>query len=359
MIGMMQHNFPKLKNDRFLRAARGEEVDKIPVWIMRQAGRYLPEFREFRTKHDFFSICQTPEFACEVTLQPIKRFNLDASIIFSDILVIPQAMGLIVEMKPGVGPVIPQPIANPGELSRLRIPNIEKDLGYVGHAITLTRHRLEGKVPLIGFTGAPWTLMGYMIQGGGSSTMAHARSWLYKYPEDSLKLLQLITDVIVDYLVMQVKAGAQALQVFESHADYLNDELFDKYSLPFLNQISKRVKSKLNELQILDVPMIVFPKGATYDSLELLAKDQCYDVIGLDWTVNPVEARERFGSNITIQGNMDPCAMYSTEKEVYTRAREIANTFGKSRYIANLGHGILPDTPLSSVEAFIRGVHSI
>lgn len=356
---MAQQNFPPLKNDRFLRAARGEDVDKIPVWIMRQAGRYLPEFREFRTKHDFFTICQTPEYACEVTLQPIRRFDLDASIIFSDILVIPQAMGLTVEMRPGVGPVLPEPLANPSDMSRLKRPDVEKDLGYVGEAITLTRHALEGKVPLIGFTGAPWTLMGYMIQGGGSSTMAQARSWLYRYPEKSIELLQLITDIVVDYLVMQVKAGAQALQVFESHADYLNDELFRNYCFPFVKQISERVKAKLDELKISRVPMIVFPRGATMNSLELLAKDQCYDVIGVDWNVDPGEARQRFGPNVTLQGNMDPCAMYANEDEVCERAREIGEKFGKTRYIANLGHGILPDTPIASVEAFIRGVHSV
>ncbi|CAD6232946.1 GSCOCG00007063001-RA-CDS [Cotesia congregata] len=355
---MMKHDFPVLKNDRFLKAARGEEVDKIPVWIMRQAGRYLPEFREFRTKHDFFSICQTPEYACEVTLQPIKRFDLDASIIFSDILVIPQAMGLTVEMRPGVGPVLPEPIATPGDMSRLKKPDVEKDLGYVGKAITLTRHKLEGKVPLIGFTGAPWTLMGYMIQGGGSSTMAQARSWLYKYPQESLELLQLITDIIIDYLVMQAKSGAQALQVFESHADYLNDELFDIYSLPFLKKISEQVKLKLDELGIPRVPMIAFPKGATLNSLERLAKTEAYDVIGIDWTVEPSDARTRL-AKATVQGNMDPCAMYASEEQVYERARKIASQFSKKGYIANLGHGILPDTPIASVEAFIRGVHSL
>ncbi|XP_057334874.1 uroporphyrinogen decarboxylase [Microplitis mediator] len=355
---MEKHNFPVLKNDRFLKAARGEEVDKIPVWIMRQAGRYLPEFREFRTKHDFFSICQTPEFACEVTLQPIRRFDLDASIIFSDILVIPQAMGMTVEMRAAVGPVLPQPIASPSDMARLKKPDVEKDLGYVGEAITLTRHKLEGKVPLIGFTGAPWTLMGYMIQGGGSSTMAQARSWFYKYPQESHTLLQLITDIIIDYLVMQAKAGAQALQVFESHADYLNDELFETFSLPYLKQISEKVKLKLDALNIPRVPMIAFPKGATLNSLERLAKSEAYDVIGIDWTIEPSDARTRL-TNVTVQGNMDPCAMYANEEQVYERARKIASQFGKTRYIANLGHGILPDTPIPSVEAFIRGIHSV
>ncbi|XP_043482368.1 uroporphyrinogen decarboxylase [Leptopilina heterotoma] len=353
----MEHNFPELKNDRILRAARGEEVDKIPVWIMRQAGRYLPEFRELRSKNDFFTICQTPNLACEITLQPIRRFDLDASIIFSDILVVPQVMGMIVEMKPGVGPVLPNPLLDPSHLSRLILPNVETDLKYVGDAITLTRHKLEGKVPLIGFSGAPWTLMCYMIEGGGSSMMSKARPWLYKYREDSHKLLQMITNVIIDYLVLQVKAGAQLLQVFESNGNFLNLELFKEFSFKYLKQISEKVKEKLNAENIPNVPMIVFPKGATLDSLELLAKDQCYDVIGLDWTVNIQEARERLGNNVTLQGNMDPCAMFDTKENVLNRATEIGKNFGKHRYIANLGHGILPETPITSVESFIAGVH--
>ncbi|XP_011058918.1 PREDICTED: uroporphyrinogen decarboxylase [Acromyrmex echinatior] len=355
---MIEHNFPPLKNDRILKATRGEPVDRIPVWVMRQAGRYLPEFQEVRAQHDFFTVCQTPELACQVTLQPIERFDLDASIIFSDILVIPQAMGLKVEMAPGVGPVLPQPLTGPNDLSRLIRPNVNETLKYVGDAITLTRHKLNGRVPLIGFTGAPWTLMGYMIQGGGSSTMAKARSWLYKYPEDTHTLLQMITDVIVDYLVMQVKAGAQLLQVFESNGNYLDDALFTNYSFKYLKQISERVRKQLKEANIPEVPMIAFPKGATMNSLKILAMDQSYEVIGLDWTVDPIEARKQLGANVTLQGNMDPCAMYFSQDEIIDRAQKMVSNFGKTRYIANLGHGILPDTPISSMEAFIKGVHS-
>ncbi|XP_011168640.1 uroporphyrinogen decarboxylase [Solenopsis invicta] len=355
---MIEHNFPPLKNDQILKAARGEPVDRVPVWVMRQAGRYLPEFQKVRAQHDFFSVCQTPALACQVTLQPIERFELDASIIFSDILVIPQAMGLKVEMVPGVGPVLPQPLADPSDLTRLVRPNVNEALKYVGDAITLTRHKLDGRVPLIGFTGAPWTLMGYMIQGGGSSTMAKARSWLYKYPEDTHKLLQMITDIIVDYLVMQVKAGAQLLQVFESNGDYLDDALFTNYSFKYLKQISDRVRKQLKEENIPEVPMIAFPKGATMNSLKILAKDQSYEVIGLDWTVDPIEARNQLGPNITLQGNMDPCAMYSPQDKIVDRAQKMVSDFGKTRYIANLGHGILPDTPITSMEAFIKGIHS-
>ncbi|XP_043254939.1 uroporphyrinogen decarboxylase isoform X1 [Colletes gigas] len=356
---MAEKNFPPLKNELILKAARGDVVERIPIWVMRQAGRYLPEFQEVRSKYDFFTVCQTPALACEVTLQPIRRFDFDASIIFSDILVIPQAMGLTVEMVPGTGPVLPRPLRDPSDLDRLVPVNVEKDLKYVGDAITLTRHKLEGKVPLIGFTGAPWTLMSYMIQGGGSSTMPKARSWLYKYPEDSHKLLQLITNVIVDYLVMQVKAGAQLLQVFESHSDFLNDELFLNYSFKYLKEISQKVRQQLKEENIPDVPMIAFPKGATMNSLEMLARSKTYEVLGLDWTVDPIEARKRLGPDVTLQGNLDPSALYASEQEIMKRGRDMAMKFGKTRYIANLGHGIFPDTQVTSVEAFIKGIHSV
>lgn len=211
-------DFPPLKNDRLLRAARGEEVDRVPVWVMRQAGRYLPEFRATRAVSDFFTVCRTPELACEVTLQPIRRFDLDASIIFSDILVIPQALGLDVEMKPGVGPVLPKPLETPDDIARLRVPvNVKEHLNYVYEAVTLTRHKLEGKVPLIGFVGAPWTLLGYMIEGGGTKTMSKAKKWLYQWPEESKRLLGIISDVVVDHLIGQAEAGAQMLQVILSH----------------------------------------------------------------------------------------------------------------------------------------------
>lgn len=207
-------DFPPLKNDRILRAIKGEEVDQVPVWIMRQAGRYLPEFKEIRAKYDFFTICRSPELVCEVTLQPIARFNLDAAIIFSDILVIPQALGMRVEMKPGIGPVLPDPIETPDDLSRLQFPvNVNSALEYVYKGVSLTRIKLDGKVPLIGFVGAPWTLFTYMIEGGGSKTMSKAKRWLYQWPDKSKELLTIISDVVTDHLIGQAKAGAQVLQV--------------------------------------------------------------------------------------------------------------------------------------------------
>lgn len=349
-------NFPELKNDRLLRAAHGLEVDKVPVWVMRQAGRYLPEFQEVRAKHDFFTVCKTPELACEVTLQPLRRYpHLDASIIFSDILVIPQALGMTVEMHPGKGPVFPNPLQSPSEIDQLQEEGAVSRLLYVGKAITLTRHKIEGKVPLIGFTGAPFTLMGYMIEGGGSPTMSKTKEWLEKYPKDVHKLLRLLTNVIIDYLVMQVESGAQLLQVFESSADHLTREQFTEFSAPYLKDIRCGVKKFLEEKVVEQVPMTVFAKGGGH-SLDIQAQ-LGYETIGLDWTVDPIGARKIVGSNITLQGNLDPQDLYKTPEEIRKLTKEMALKFGKSRYICNLGHGITPKTPLESMAAFTEAIH--
>lgn len=353
-------SFPPLKNDRLLRAARGEKVDRTPVWVMRQAGRYLPEFRAVRAKHNFFEICQTPDLAAEVTLQPIQRFDLDAAIIFSDILVVPQALGLTVEMRAGEGPVLPEPLKNPDDLNRLnKSVNVFEKLDYVGQAITLTRKKLDGKVPLIGFAGAPWTLMCYMIEGGGSKTMSKAKKWIYQWPEESKLLLSIITDVTVDYLTMQAKSGAQLLQVFESNAEYLGPKQFNEFSLPYLRRIASRVKENLRVNgggEVGDVPMTVFAKGAHYALKELADSD--YNVIGVDWTVDPVLARNQIGTNKTLQGNLDPCALYSSKETIGKLAKDMVKSFGKTGYIANLGHGIYPDVDPDNLKVFIDSVHS-
>lgn len=351
-------DFPPLVNDRIIRAALGEPVDKIPIWIMRQAGRFLPEFRELRSKYDFFTLCQTPRLATEVTLLPILRYDLDAAIIFSDILVIPQAMGMVVEMKPGVGPVLPDPLKTPACIKSLHYPiDVNKSLGYVFEALTLTRIRLNGKVPLIGFSGAPWTLMCYMIEGGGSKTMSNAKSWLYKYPIESKELLDMLSETIIDYLVGQIEAGAQLIQLFESNAEYLNRNLFQQFSYAYIVKIYNGVKSKLEKKHVADVPMIIFAKGAHY-ALDLLAETD-YNVIGVDWTITPSEARKQTGSNKTLQGNLDPCALYGSKEQITTLATEMVSGFGKEKYIANLGHGIYPDVNPDSVETLIKVIHDI
>ncbi|XP_001657958.2 uroporphyrinogen decarboxylase isoform X1 [Aedes aegypti] len=347
--------FPPLKNDNLLRAARGEPVDRVPVWVMRQAGRYLPEFQEVRAKHDFFEVCRTPELACEVTMQPLRRFDLDASIIFSDILVIPQALGITVEMHKGVGPVLPQPLVTPDDLERLNTTGSIDRLKYVGDAITMMRHMLDGKVPLYGFTGAPWTLMGYMIEGGGSKTMSKAKAWLENYPEASTKLLNLLTDQIVDYLLMQVKAGAQILQVFESSAEHLSKEQYLNIALPYLKRIRDDLHKKFAEEGVTPVPMTLFSKGAMHSLTEQAQTG--YDVIGLDWTIDPEEARKLAGPNVTLQGNLDPQDMYKSPEELRELVLTMVRKFGKHRYIANLGHGITPQTPVESMSVLVQAVH--
>lgn len=354
-------DWPAMKNDLILRAARGEVVEKAPVWVMRQAGRYLPEFKAVRSHHDFFKICRTPELACEITMQPIRRYEviIDAAIIFSDILVIPQALGMVVEMKEGVGPVFPTPLKSPDDIKSLNSPSQAlPELKYVFEAITTTRRELNGQVPLLGFTGAPWTLMSYMIEGGGSKTQAKAKKWLYSMPEESHKLLQLITDINVDYLVEQVKAGAQMVQVFESHAEHLGPKMFQDFCVPYLNQICDRVKAKLGEKA---VPMTVFAKGGGHHALKALAPSN-YDVIGLDWTMDPREARRIVGGGKVLQGNMDPCALYAPKDKIDEIVSKMSDSFGfkdssaKKGWIVNLGHGIYPDIDPNHMKKFLEAV---
>ncbi|XP_012289920.1 uroporphyrinogen decarboxylase isoform X1 [Aotus nancymaae] len=354
--GLGLKGFPELKNDTFLRAAWGEETDYTPVWCMRQAGRYLPEFRETRAAQDFFSTCRSPEACCELTLQPLRRFPLDAAIIFSDILVVPQALGMEVTMVPGKGPSFPEPLREERDLERLRDPAVvASELGYVFQAITLTRRRLAGRVPLIGFAGAPWTLMAYMVEGGGSSTMAQAKRWLYQRPQASHQLLRILTDALIPYLVGQVVAGAQALQLFESHAGHLGPHLFNIFALPYIRDVAKRVKARLLEAGLAPVPMIIFAKDGHF-ALEELAQAG-YEVVGLDWTVAPKKARERVGKTVTLQGNLDPCALYASEEEIGQLVKQMLDDFGPQRYIANLGHGLYPDMDPEHVGAFVDAVH--
>ncbi|XP_056389089.1 LOW QUALITY PROTEIN: uroporphyrinogen decarboxylase [Hyla sarda] len=358
MEQLKPQDFPALKNDTFLRAARGEEVPAMCLCgCMRQAGQILAEFRETRAAQDFFASCRSPEVCCELTLQPLRRFPLDAAIIFSDILVIPQALGDgDSAWSRGGGPVFPEPLKGPEDLQKLKpVVDVSEDLGYVFRAITLTRHKISGRFPLIGFTGAPWTLMTYMIEGGGSNTMSKAKQWLYQHPGASTSCWQLLTDVIVDYLVGQVAAGAQALQVFESHAGCLGPQQFADFSLPYLRGISCRVKKKLKADGLEQVPMIVFAKDAHYALEDLSQSD--YEVVGLDWTIRPQEAREKTGKRVTLQGNLDPCALYASKENIEEMVKKMLEAFGCRGYIANLGHGLYPDMDPEHVGAFISAVH--
>lgn len=344
--------FPVLQNDLLLRAARSEPVDRTPVWMMRQAGRYLPEYRELRSEHDFFTVVRTPELAAEVTLQPIERFPLDAAIIFSDILVIPQALGLEVEMVKGKGPHFPAPLDGPDDLARLQAPDVAKELDYVFDALTLTRRRLDGRVPLIGFCGAPWTLMAYMIEGGGSKSFARSRRWLYQHPDASRALLQAITDVCVDSLIRQIDAGAQAVQVFDSWAGLLGPVTFDTFALPYLRQIAEKVQRAHPE-----VPRIVFAKGAHYALPALV--DSSYDVISLDWSMSPRAAVRATSGKKALQGNLDPCALYAPPDAIRREVRRMLTAFGPRGHIANLGHGMHPDHDPEHARAFIEAVHEV
>ena len=339
-------------NDLFLRAARREPTERTPVWMMRQAGRYLPEYRALRSEDAFFTVCRTPELATEVTLQPLRRFPLDAAIIFSDILVVPQAMGLAVQMVPGQGPQFDDPLLAPRDLDRLHRPDVADELGYVFDALRMTRRELDGRVPLIGFCGAPWTLMAYMVEGGGSKTFARSKTWLLDHPAASHRLLQALTDVLVDYLVGQVDAGAQALQVFDSWAGLLGPGAFETFALPYLRQIGERVGAARPE-----APRIVFAKGAHY-ALPSLAHAG-YDVVALDWTMDPAAARAAVGDAVALQGNLDPSTLYARPDVIREEVRRMLTAFGPTGHIANLGHGLHPTHDPEHVGAFVEAVHQI
>ncbi|OLL23226.1 Uroporphyrinogen decarboxylase [Neolecta irregularis DAH-3] len=348
----MMTNFPILKNDLLLRAAKGEKVERFPCWIMRQAGRYLPEYHEIRGSHDFFTVCQTPSLACAITLQPINRYaDIDAAIIFSDILVIPQALGMEVVMEEKRGPVFPEPLVVPMDLKRLHRPDVKKELDYVFKALRLTRTELNGRVPLIGFCGAPWTLMSYMIEGGGSKSFAKVKSWIFAYEKESLGLLNLLTDVCVDFLVEQVHAGAQMLQVFDSWAGELSPSDFQTFSLPFLRRIATETKQRLGENA---TPMTVFAKGAWY-ALDILCSTD-YDVIGLDWTHDPAEAEIIVRGRKVLQGNLDPGVLYGSDETMKRKTGDMLGAFNNP-HILNLGHGITPGVNPEMVSKFLRECH--
>ncbi len=343
-------SFPSLQNDLLLRTARGETTNRTPVWMMRQAGRYLPEYRAVRETHDFFEVVETPDLAAEVTIQPVERLPVDAAILFCDIMVVPEAMGLEVKMVSGQGPTFPQPLTTPDEMERLVEPDIDDALGHVFEALTVTRKRLNGRVPLIGFAGAPWTLMAYMVEGGGSKSYRAARKWLYRHPEASKALLQRTTDVIVDYLIGQVEAGAQMLQVFDSWAGLHGPETFRTFCLPYLAEIAERVHAAHPE-----VPLVVFAKEAHFALDALAATD--YDVISLDWTMAPDAAREVVGDRAVLQGNLDPCALYAPPDALRREVQHMLAGFGPHHHIANLGHGMLPDHDPEHARVFVEAVH--
>ena len=310
-----------------------------------KAGRYLPEYHKVKGGHDFFECCRSPEIASTLTLQPIERYEglIDAAIIFSDILVIPQAMGMTVEMVEHKGPHFPSPLKNPSDRQFAEIlekdVNVEKELDYVYKAITLTRQKLEGRVPLFGFCGAPWTLFCYMVEGGGSKLFVQVKTWIYKYPNESNWMLEKLAKLCVEHLALQVKAGAQIVQVFDSWAAELSPSSFKDFSLPYLRYISKHLPERLKGLKQEQVPMVVFAKGAWY-ALDALCESG-YQVVGLDWLQDAADAAKVTKGRVVLQGNADPGVLYGSKEAITTVVEDMVAGFGggKRGWIANLGHG--------------------
>lgn len=336
----------QLKNDLIIKVLKGEPTERTPVWMMRQAGRYLPEYMVLRKKYGFFERCQTPELACEITLQPVDIIGVDAAILFSDILVVPQAMGLEVQLVESVGPILPEPIKTVDDLNKLRVPNVDESLGYVFEAIKLIKQGLNNRVPLIGFAGAPWTLLCYMVQGKGSKTFDAAKIFCYTEPVLAHQLLQMITDTTINYLKAQAKAGADVVQIFDSWGGLLSPKDFEEFSLKYIRQIVAATKDI--------VPTIVFAKGA-WHSLEAMAATGAQG-LGIDWCITPKLARQFAGNAVTLQGNFDPAKLLAPIPQIKKEVHEMLTAFGPGRHIANLGHGILPNVPVDHAKAFVDAV---
>jgi uroporphyrinogen decarboxylase len=335
-----------LKNDLLLKALRQEEVSRPPVWMMRQAGRYLPEYIALRNKYDFFTRVQTPELACEITLQPVDLIGVDAAIIFSDILVIPQAMGMQVLMEEGKGPLLPHTIKTIHDVEKL-ILEVSDQLQYVFDALSLTKRELNNRIPLIGFAGAPFTLLCYMVEGKGSKGFDKAKSFCFTQPELAANLLEKITKATIQYLIGQVKAGADVLQVFDSWSGLLAPDDFDRFAAPYLIQIAEALAPY--------VPVILFPKGSNY-ALNILSQNKSVSGIGIDWTVRPSDARKETQHRVALQGNFDPSKLMLSPNEIGVEVHKMIDAFGVKGYIANLGHGIMPHIPVDHAKAFVNAV---
>jgi len=334
-----------IQNDLLLRAAKGEPVERTPVWVMRQAGRILPEYVAVRSKvSGFKEMVETPELAAEVTLQPVDILGVDAAIIFSDILVIPEAMGLPYEMLESKGPIFETIIRGKADIDNLRIAQAD-DLHYVHEAIRIVKKELNGRVSLIGFAGAPFTIFAYMTEGSGSKTFSKAKKFLYTQPELSHQLLKKITQSTINYLKGQIAAGADIVQLFDSWAGILSPEQYSAFGLNYVSEICNAIT---------EVPVIVFAKGAFFARKEM-GKLNC-DVIGLDWNMDIAESRELIGTNKTLQGNMDPCLLYADFNTIKKETIKMLKVFGPQRHIANLGHGVYPDIDKDHVRCFIDTV---
>ncbi|MCH8264918.1 MAG: uroporphyrinogen decarboxylase [Proteobacteria bacterium] len=345
-----------LKNDRFLKALAREEVDVTPVWMMRQAGRYLPEYRAIRKQAgDFLSLCQNPELACEVTLQPLRRYAFDAAILFSDILTIPDAMGQGLYFVEGEGPKFRKVIRSAGDVESLPDVNIADELSYVTDAVALIRKELNGSVPLIGFSGSPWTLATYMIEGGGSKDFRRAKQFLYDHPEAMHLLLDKLALAVTDYLNAQIRAGAQALQIFDTWGGILSSAAYREFSLDYMSKI---IGGLITENEGRKVPVIVFTKNGG-QWLQAIAGSAC-QAIGLDWTTDIGTARSHVGERVALQGNMDPALLYAGADAIRREVAAILKGFGAGPgHVFNLGHGITPEVDPEQVAVFVEAVHEL
>ncbi|GAB4302172.1 MAG: uroporphyrinogen decarboxylase [Methylophaga sp.] len=346
----------ELKNDRYLRALMKQPVDRTPVWVMRQAGRYLPEYRKVREQAgDFMTLCSTPELACEVTLQPIRRYDLDAAIIFSDILTIPDAMGLGLHFVTGEGPKFSKTVRTAADIKNLAVPDMEDSLGYVMEAIRLARRELNGQVPLIGFSGSPWTLACYMVEGGSSKDFAKIKGMMFDAPEQMHALLHVLADAVTAYLNAQIQAGAQAIMLFDTWGGTLGPAYYREFSLAYMQKI---VSGLTRQSEGREVPVTLFTKGGG-QWLEWMAETGVNGV-GLDWTTDIGEARRRVGDKVTLQGNMDPCVLYASADRVEEEVAKVLAAYGAGTgHIFNLGHGIHPSINPDNMARLVESVHRL
>ena len=346
--------FPELKNDRYLKALLKQDTDTTPVWIMRQAGRYLPEYKATRKQAgSFLDLCKNPELACEVTLQPLRRFDLDAAILFSDILTIPDAMNLGLYFSTGEGPKFERPLRTQADIDKLFVPDPADSLRYVMDAVTLIRHELDGQVPLIGFSGSPWTLATYMIEGGSSKDYHHSKGMLYSEPKSLHRILDITAQSVVSYLNAQIEAGAQSLMIFDTWGGVLTPEAYQEFSLRYMQQIVEQLNTKQNGTTI---PVTLFTKGGG-QWIELTANTGC-DAIGLDWTISIDEARQRVGERVALQGNLDPNVLYAAPDEIRAQVKQLIEKFGPNNgHVFNLGHGIHQTVNPDHLKVLVDAVH--
>jgi uroporphyrinogen decarboxylase len=339
-----------LSNDSlFIRACKGLETERTPVWIMRQAGRYLPEYRAIREKTDFLTLCKTPELASEVTVQPVDLIGVDAAILFSDILVIPEAMGMDLEIVESRGPVFGEPLRSRDDLKRLNTSDVAGRLGFVMEAIRQTKERLAGRVPLIGFSGAPWTLATYMVEGKGSKNFDRVKRFIFNEPQSAHELLQLLSDAIVEYLNAKIQAGCDAVQIFDTWAGILAPADSEEFSLRYLSYICDRLETN-------NCPVIVFAKGV--NDISTLKNLKC-EVLGVDWTIDIGSVRSKAGGK-TVQGNLDPCVLFASKEKIRSETERILRSFGDGPgHIFNLGHGILPTTPPENAKYLVSCVKEL